>query len=97
MMRVVTIVRGKVPPERREGFEAAFASMGGERPPRGLVESLLIRSSDESGNYAVLTVWSGRESLEASAAGGRPRDVALFEDAGAFATGEVSEIAGSYP
>lgn len=96
-MKIMTVVKGLVPPDRREAFEAAYREVTGPGLPPGLELSFLVRGAGGTGSYMIETIWSSREALEAMRASTKPRAVALFEDVGVTPEVEVHEIAGSVP
>ncbi len=96
-MKIMTIVKGQVPLDKREAFEAAYRSVRGGSLPPGLEIAFLRRATDDSGTYIIETVWSGRNALDAMRASTKPRAVALFEDAGVSPKVEVHEIVSSVP
>lgn len=96
-MKVVTIVKGEVPADRRKAFEDAYRSVRGESLPPGLEMSLLVRGTGDSGTYMIETIWSSRDALDAMRATTKPRAVALFEEVGVSPKVEISEVVGSVP
>ena len=96
-MKVVTIVKGRVPEDRREAFEAAYRSVKGENLPPGLEMSFLVRGMDDSGTYMIETIWSDRDALEAMRRSTKPKAVALFEEIGVSPKVEINEIVDSVP
>jgi heme-degrading monooxygenase HmoA len=96
-MKIMTIVKGEVPVDRRGAFEAAYRSIRGDSLPPGLEMSFLTRGTDDSGTYIIETVWSSRNALEAMRASTKPRAIALFEEVGVSPKVEIHEIVGSVP
>ena len=96
-MKVVTIVKGQVPSDRREAFEAAYLAIRMESLPPGLEMSFLVRGTDDSLTYTIETIWSSREVLDAMRASTKPRAVALFEEVGVSPVVEIHEVVGSLP
>ncbi len=90
-MKVVTLVHGKVPPDKKQQFEAAYRSSKGTTIPKGLETSMLLRGSDEPDAYTILTIWSSREALQAMRSTERPRAVVLFEEVGVTPKVEVRD------
>lgn len=96
-MKIMTIVRGQVPADRREALEVAYRSIRGDSLPPGLEMSLLTRGTDDSGTYIIESIWSSRNALDAMRASTKPRAVALFEEVGVSPKVEIHEIVGSVP
>lgn len=96
-MKIVTIVKGEVPADRRKAFEAAYRSVRGESLPPGLEMSFLVRGPGDSGTYMIETIWSSRDALDAMRANSKPRAVALFEEVGVSPKVEISEVVDSVP
>ncbi len=96
-MKVMTIVSGKVSPSKQGDFEAGYRSVKGDPMPPGLERSFLLKSTDGTGMYAIESVWSNREALEAMRASTKPRAIALFEEVGVTPNVEVREVTESVP
>ena len=94
-MKIVTMVKGKVPPARLEEFENAYRSGKDGSLPPGLEMSLLLKSAEEPGLYTIETVWSSREALQAMRSSEKPRAIALFEEVGVSPKVEIHEVAAS--
>jgi heme-degrading monooxygenase HmoA len=65
-MSVVVINAVRVPPERRETFEARFAARAGQVGDAPGFEAFeLLRPTGEDDRYLVYTRWAAREDFEA--------------------------------
>jgi quinol monooxygenase YgiN len=96
-MKIMTIVKGQVPVERRASFEVAYRSIRENSLPPELKMSFLTRGTDDSGTYVIETVWSSQDALDAMRATTKPRAIALFEEIGVSPKVEIHEIVGSVP
>lgn len=96
-MKIMTIVKGQVPVDRRASFEVAYRSIRENSLPPGLEMSFLTRGTDDSGTYVIETVWSSQDALDAMRASTKPRAIALFEEIGVSPKVEIHEIVGSVP
>lgn len=90
-MKVVTLVRGKVPRVQRAEFESAYRALKNEPSsrPQGLETSLLLKKADGEGTYTIQTIWASREALEAMRGSGKPKAVELFEEVAKVTPEEV--------
>ncbi len=96
-MKVITMVKGEVPPARQKEFEAAYRPGKAEVFPEGLEMSFLAKKSDGSGLYTIETVWSSLEVLQAMRSRQKPKAVALFEKVGVAPTVEIHEVVDEVP
>jgi quinol monooxygenase YgiN len=93
---VVTILEANVAEERVGELERVYRDMTAEIPPE-IVETFLVRGSDEAGVFRIITVWSSREALDrmraqTAAAGTKPGGVLIFEAVGAAPTLKINEV-----
>ena len=80
---VVTILEGRVAPEKGRLLEEAFRQ-GISRLDAGIAQTFLLRGSKDPSLWRILTVWQSREALEAMRQTGEtPRGVLMFRGAGA--------------
>ena len=87
---VVTMVEGRVEPDRVSDLVAAWDS---RRLPLGMAESLLLRA-DESDTWRIVSVWRSRDELDSYRASvSTARAFAIFEAAGAEPTVTLFEVA----
>ena len=96
-MKVITLVSGNVPQNRRKDFESGYHSVRTGAIPQGLETSFLLRKADGSGLYIIETIWSSQEALEEMRSKQKPKAMALFEDVGISPTVEVYEVADTVP
>ena len=97
-MRVMTIVRGKVPTAAAKSLELAYSGLrnAGGFPP-GLINSFLIKSKQEPETFMVETIWESLEALDRMRSSQKPAAVKLFEDLGVSPSVEMFEIRDSLP
>ena len=88
---IVTILEGRVSPERAPDLQAAFEA---ERPnaPPGLVRSQLLCAASDPALWRVETLWTTREVLAAMRQTGTPAGVRMFRAAGAEPTLSIFDV-----
>ncbi len=91
------MVRGSVPSALGGRLESEYESIGRGDIPPGLETSFLLRSADGSVVYAVVTVWTSREDLQAMRSREKPKAVALFEKFGVAPTVEIHDVVATTP
>ena len=80
---VMTVLEARVAPERVGDLERAYREAVSEIPP-GIVETFLVRDTNDAAVFRIMTVWVSREDLEKMRASGvKPKGVQIFEAAGA--------------
>jgi len=91
---VMTVLEGRVPPEKVGVLRESFRTMGiGQLPPH-LKESFLVQRVDDPEVWRIMTVWKNKEDLEAYRKSGEtPTGVLIFRKAGAEPTLRVFSIA----
>jgi heme-degrading monooxygenase HmoA len=89
---VVTIVEGRVDPDRMSDLAEAFSQGSGNLPP-AIVESFLLRPEDGDA-WRIVSVWRSREELDAYRASVEtPGAFAIFRAAGVEPTLTIFEVA----
>lgn len=92
MGKVLTVLEGKVVPEREAALKAAYrAAAEGPFPP-GLLRSSLLRATADPGAWRITTLWDSAEALHAMRAMGTPRGLLIFRAAGAEPTLSILEV-----
>lgn len=75
---VITVLEAQVAPEKASALEATYKHAV-EHLDTGIVQTFLIRSSQESSLWQIVTQWESREALEAMRQTGQtPRGVLIF-------------------
>jgi heme-degrading monooxygenase HmoA len=89
---VMTILEAHVAPDRIAELERAYREGTLAFPP-GLVETFLVRDSDDTTLFRIMTVWSSREALENMRASvEKPKGVQMFEAAGAAPSLSILDV-----
>ena len=80
---VMTVLEAHVAKDRASDLERAYREGTAELPP-DIVETFLIRDTNDATAFRITTVWSSREALDKMRASGvKPKGVQMFETAGA--------------
>jgi hypothetical protein len=89
---LITVLEGKVEPDRVADLESAFRAATFELPPE-IVDTYLVRNAYEESTFQIITIWQSREALMAvRASGTAPSGVLVFEAAGATTTHIVLDV-----
>jgi hypothetical protein len=88
----MTVLEAKVEHARRAELERAYQE-GTATLPQAIVETFLVRDSQDDTLHRIVTVWASREALdEMRASGVKPKGVQIFEAAGASPTLSVFDV-----
>jgi quinol monooxygenase YgiN len=75
---VITVLEAQVAPEKASALETTYR-LAVEHLDAGIVQTFLIRSSQETNLWQIVTQWESREALEAMRQTGEtPRGVLIF-------------------
>ena len=97
-MRVIHIVKGKVPPSKIDSFETSYEVLRHRSKPAGWMRSSLLRDSKKAGVYLIEAVWEDWESYENMICSvPRPTPSELFKNVGVIPTIEVFEVTQNIP
>lgn len=89
---VVTVFEARVEAARAQDLRQAYEDGIGELDP-GIVETFLLHDARDDSLWRILTVWAGRDALDAMRATGQPpRGVTFFRAAGAEPTLSISDV-----
>jgi len=91
---VMTVLEGRVPPEKVGVLRESYRTMGIAKLPPHLDESFLVQDAETPEVWRIMTVWKRKEDLEAYRQSGEtPTGVLIFRKAGAEPTLRVFDIA----
>jgi quinol monooxygenase YgiN len=62
---VMTVLEGRVSPDRADELRRAYREMGAGQLPPQISETFLVRSTEDSDLWRILTVWRSAEDLDA--------------------------------
>lgn len=93
----MTVVEGKVPSSRAKEFEMSYAEVKDNKLPDALVQSFLLKDTENPEVYRIATVWKSSEGLEEFRESMKktkqtPTAVALFQKVGVEPTFKVYNI-----
>ena len=92
MNKILTVLEGRVAPEREAALTAAYeAAAEGPFPP-GLIRSSLLRLTSDPTAWRIATLWDSIETLESVRAMGTPRGILIFRAAGAEPALSILEV-----
>lgn len=90
---VMTVLEARVPAERAASVDAIFARGMRDVPPE-IVETFLVRDTQDPQRFRLCTIWRDRAALDAMRASGvKPKGVQLFEEAGATPVLGIFDVA----
>jgi hypothetical protein len=90
-MKMMTIVEGKVPPEKHAELEHIFEDMKRGPKPEGLLKSYLIKKQN-SDICQIIGVWADMESIMSMRAKGLPAALVAFSKIGVEPTLSMYEL-----
>ena len=94
-MKIVTILEGRVAPERQEDFKKAYESIIAVTDGIVPESSYLIQNKKEPEIWQIISVWESQELLEQMRASGEvPAGVRIFKEAGAEPELLIFEVQG---
>jgi len=97
-IEVITTVEGKIPVDKSEEFEEAYAALKTWPFPVGWVCSALLRNINDPEIYRIQTVWESRAVLEKFRNSGEtPAAPALFKKFGAEPVLEIYDTTQKIP
>ena len=80
---VLTVLEANVAPDRIADLEQAYKEGASELPP-DIIETFLVRDSNEPTLFRIITLWKSWEALHGVRSSGvKPKGVQMFEAAGA--------------
>jgi hypothetical protein len=80
---ILTVLEGRISPDRQDDLKAAYRAAADGPFPRGLVRSTLLREAADPSVWRIATLWESAEALQAMRGTGTPRGVQIFRAAGA--------------
>ena len=82
-MMIMTVLEARVPSSRLSQVEGVFKNGMKDLPPQ-IVESHLVRDTNDPSLFRLMTVWRSFEALqELRASGEKPKGLQMFEEVGA--------------
>ncbi len=82
MPRLMTLLQAMVPRESWPELTRAYEGLLAETLPQGLEETALLQDAADPDSWAIASVWSSLEDVEAMRKAGTPGGVLAFRAAG---------------
>jgi heme-degrading monooxygenase HmoA len=89
---VMSVLEARIAADRTGDLERAYREAT-SRIPREIIETFLVRDTQDPLRYRIVTLWESRAALEAMRASGEtPKGVQIFQAAGATPKLSVYEV-----
>ncbi len=97
LLKIVTIVEGMISRELTKKFECGFKEAKGEKLPKGLLSTTLLKDT-KSSTYRIETTWESKEALEEMRrTASKPKAIELFSNVGSNPVLTIYEQIDSIP